>query len=63
MRVLITGANGHIGRRLIARLMPLHAVTALVRSDAAKERLQGQGADVIVVDYDDPGVGWVASPA
>jgi uncharacterized protein YbjT (DUF2867 family) len=53
VRVLITGANGHIGRRLIARLTPGHAVTALVRSNAAKERLQGLGADIVVVDYDD----------
>jgi NADH dehydrogenase len=53
LRVLITGANGHIGRRLIARLAPVHAVTALVRSNAAKERLQGHGADVAVVDYGD----------
>jgi NADH dehydrogenase len=54
VRILITGANGHIGRRLIARLTPLHDVTALVRSNAAQEKLQGQGADVIVVDYADP---------
>src|SRR5262249_47421708 len=37
----------------IARLTPLHSVVALVRSDAAKVLLQGQVADVVVVDYDD----------
>jgi len=53
LRVLITGANGHIGRRLIARLASVHEVTALVRSNAAKERLRGHGVDVAVVDYGD----------
>lgn len=57
MHVLISGANGHIGRRLIDRLVAEHRVSALVRSPAAREALLAECAeenlDVAVVDYQD----------
>ncbi len=37
---LITGANGHLGRRLIPQLLPAHKVTAVVRSARAAAQLQ-----------------------
>jgi NADH dehydrogenase len=40
--LLITGANGNLGRRLIGAALPLGPVRALVRSDAAAERLRGE---------------------
>ncbi len=43
VRVLITGANGHLGRRLIARLAPGVQVTATVRSAAARRVLEQSG--------------------
>jgi uncharacterized protein YbjT (DUF2867 family) len=56
-RVLITGANGHIGRRLVARLAADRPVTALVRSSAAKRLLQqqqpGSALNIVEVDYAD----------
>ncbi|MCH8889951.1 MAG: NAD(P)H-binding protein, partial [Myxococcales bacterium] len=57
-RVLVTGANGQIGRRLIERLArsnPRVAVRALVRSERAAETLQGFPVEIrpeiSVVDY------------
>lgn len=38
-RLLVTGANGHLGRRLINTLADEHEVEALVRSDAARRSL------------------------
>lgn len=54
MKVVITGANGHLGRRLIARLTGNMTVRALVRSEHARSTLVsgfGQALDVKVVDY------------
>jgi uncharacterized protein YbjT (DUF2867 family) len=54
--VLITGANGHLGRRLIARLAPGASIVAAVRSDAARqavERAATQKIDVEQLDYGD----------
>jgi uncharacterized protein YbjT (DUF2867 family) len=51
-RVLITGANGHLGRRLIARLAPQTAITAVVRSNAARRSLEPVPAGVTVVEID-----------
>jgi len=51
-RLLITGANGHLGRRLIARLAPQTAVTAVVRSNAARRSLEPTPAGVTVVELD-----------
>lgn len=58
MRLLITGANGHIGRRLIRQVnekRPELNVIALVRSESAAGRIRQDGlkADVRVVDYAD----------
>jgi NADH dehydrogenase len=57
-RVLVTGANGQIGRRLIERLArsnPRVAVRAVVRSERAAETLQGFPVEIrpeiSVVDY------------
>ena len=52
-RVLITGANGHLGRRLIARLRGNCDVVAAVRSDRAAAMLRESGAEVRLVDYRD----------
>ena len=38
-KVLITGANGYLGRRLIRRLSESHAIAALVRRPAAKSSI------------------------
>jgi uncharacterized protein YbjT (DUF2867 family) len=57
LRVLISGANGHIGRRLVARLAAEHPVTALVRSSAARHQLEqqlaGAAVDIVEVNYAD----------
>ena len=52
-RVLITGANGHLGRRLIARLRGRSQVVAAVRSDRAAAMVADSGAEVRLVDYGD----------
>ena len=52
-RVLITGANGHLGRRLIARLREGCEVVAAVRSDRAAAMVEDSGAEVRRVDYRD----------
>ena len=52
-RILITGANGHLGRRLIARLRGNCDVVAAVRSDHAAAKLVDGGVDVRLVDYGD----------
>ncbi|MEQ8860587.1 MAG: NAD(P)H-binding protein [Pseudomonadales bacterium] len=53
----ITGANGHLGQRLLARLAPSGTVRALVRSERAAGQVRGLGhgdaVDVRVVDYAD----------
>ena len=52
-RVLVTGANGHLGRRLIGRFAPDTPVTAVVRSSAARQVLEsGEDADLRVVELD-----------
>lgn len=52
-RLLITGANGHLGRRLIARLRTERDIVAAVRSPKAAKTLEGVGADVRILDYRD----------
>lgn len=53
----ITGANGHLGQRLLGRLAPEGPVRALVRSARAAEQVRGLGlgdaVDVRIVDYGD----------
>ena len=56
-RILITGANGHLGRRLIDALSATHPVTAVVRSGAAR-RVVEAGTDAarvkcVELDYRD----------
>jgi UDP-glucose 4-epimerase len=41
MRILITGATGFVGRRLIPRLLPDHEIVALVRSAAHADFANG----------------------
>lgn len=54
-RLLITGANGHLGRRLIKALGSQYRVTALVRSERAKGHLQraigsAEATEIVVGD-------------
>lgn len=55
--VLITGANGHLGRRLVAHLAGQTRVKAVVRSERARQQLakvpQADAAEIIVLDYSD----------
>ena len=55
-RVLITGANGHLGRRLIKVLPPTYAVEALVRSARARTTLLAHagGRDQLNITVADP---------
>ena len=53
MKLAITGANGHLGRRLIKTLKDQHEIIAIVRSSAARQRLaQEVGGLVTVVECD-----------
>lgn len=55
MRIAVTGANGHLGRRLIAALGDAD-VRAVVRSERARTTLLaafGDTLDIAVVDYGD----------
>jgi len=62
-RILITGANGHLGRQLIARLArgengaATPEVRALVRSERAAEQIRAEGVTpapgILVGDYTD----------
>jgi len=53
----ITGANGHLGQRLLRRLAPDGPVRALVRSARAAAQVRGLGlgdaVEVRIVDYAD----------
>jgi uncharacterized protein YbjT (DUF2867 family) len=51
-KVLITGANGHLGRRLIAERGDL-AVRAVVRSERARAQLEALDVETKVLDYGD----------
>ncbi len=57
-RVLITGANGHLGRRLIARLSGERPLRAVVRSERAAQTLSKQRGptplDTRILDPMDP---------
>jgi 2-alkyl-3-oxoalkanoate reductase len=56
MRVLVAGAAGAIGRRLVPRLVAAgHEVTATTRTAARAERLRRLGAEPLVVDGLDAG--------
>jgi uncharacterized protein YbjT (DUF2867 family) len=58
--LLVTGANGHLGRRLCARIANgsnMWRVRALVRSERAAEQLralpEAERPEIVVVDYTD----------
>jgi uncharacterized protein YbjT (DUF2867 family) len=51
MNVLIAGAHGRLGSRIVALLLDRgHAVRALVRTDGQAEALRGAGAEAVVAD-------------
>jgi nucleoside-diphosphate-sugar epimerase len=53
--ILVTGANGFIGRRLVARLLAQgHAIRALVRNAPTSAMFQDSRVEVIVGDLGDP---------
>jgi len=59
MRVLLLGATGTIGSPVLLELVSNgHSVLALARSDAARDKLQNQQADVVRGDLREPS-GWV----
>jgi len=57
-RLLVTGANGNLGRRLLARLAGGRALRAVVRSERAAAGVRGLGVEpepeIRVLDYGDP---------
>ena len=53
MKILIAGANGHLGRRFIERFGSEHDLIALVRSPAAAEVLFALPCQVAIVAYGD----------
>ena len=56
MRVFISGATGVVGRRAVPLLLAQgHAVTAVARNAAARERLEQAGATCAAVDLFDVG--------
>ena len=55
-KIAITGANGNLGTRLIARLTGEHEVVAIVRSHRAKQSLLAKldaNIEIQVIDYND----------
>lgn len=63
-RLLVTGANGHLGRRLLPLVAHRFAVTAVVRSEGARAALRNALApgdvQIEVIDYQDvAGLGGV----
>jgi nucleoside-diphosphate-sugar epimerase len=54
MRVLVTGASGHIGSAVIPELLGAgHDVVGLARSDESAARVAAAGAEVVRSDLDD----------
>ena len=49
--ILITGANGNLGRRLLQTLAGRHSVRAVVRSERAAATIDLAGVEVRIVDY------------
>ena len=55
MRILVAGATGVVGRRLIPQLVRAgHEVTAVVRSSAKARAVEAQGAVPLQIDLFDP---------
>ena len=59
MNWLITGANGHLGRKLIEACGGHHRIVALVRSERARQQLSGLPCEAVITDYRDA-TGFVA---
>jgi uncharacterized protein YbjT (DUF2867 family) len=55
-KVLVTGANGHLGRRLIRTLPPTYAIEAVVRSPRARRMLERHVGDraALTISIADP---------
>jgi NADH dehydrogenase len=55
--ILVTGANGNLGRRLLRRLAAAHPLRAVVRSERAAEAVRSAGAlpapEIRILDYAD----------
>ncbi|TFG92976.1 MAG: DUF2867 domain-containing protein, partial [Myxococcales bacterium] len=55
--ILVSGANGNLGRRLLHRLAGTHALRAVVRSERAALAVRSAGAlpapEILVLDYAD----------
>ena len=55
MKLLLTGATGRVGGRLLPRLVAQgHDVRAVARSEAAAERVKAAGAEPLLADLLDP---------
>ena len=55
MRVMLTGATGFLGGHLLAQLRAQSvAITALVRSADAGDRLRTSGVDPVIGSIEDP---------
>lgn len=54
MKVLVAGANGKIGQRLVKQLaQSKHSVRAMIRNPDQADKLQTLGADTVVADLED----------
>lgn len=54
MRVLVTGASGHVGSAVVPELLSAgHEVVGLARSETSAAKLKEQGAEVRLGDLDD----------
>ena len=55
--ILVTGATGHFGKAtlqaLLAKGIPTHQLTALVRNETATINFKTQGINTAIADYDD----------
>jgi uncharacterized protein YbjT (DUF2867 family) len=55
--ILVSGANGNLGRRLLRRLAGTHALRAVVRSERAAQAVRSAGVlpapELLVLDYAD----------
>lgn len=53
MKILVIGANGQIGRRLVDKLVQTgHEVRAMVRNEKQRKELESMGAEVVIGDLE-----------